>query len=239
MTVKKYILGIFFFFFLVSFSFGEPSYFGKSGNQITKKEFESTRIKGDKGLSTKGSGTVPNTQYSEQKKTSDTQNFNNEEYHFSFTFPASWHVQPPTTPNSKAKVASSSTPYAECAVGFKRVPMLDNMSQAELDLSLAQSPPSRDEYEAALKQGANNVSVIALNSAFFGSRAAHMIRARYSIMNASVNQFCSVRMAKGFSPGQSWTFTCGGHGKTPDEAEKAYEYWQSAINNIFFSFRFH
>jgi len=188
MTARKYILGILFFFFLVSFSFGEQSYFDKSGNLITKEEFENIRIKGDKCLSNKTSGAVPKTQYSEQKKTSDTQNFTNEEYHFSFTFPASWHVQPPTTPNSKAKVASSSAPYAECAVTFKRVPMLDNMSQAELDLSLAQSPPSRDEYEAAIKQGANNVSVIALNSAFFGSRAAHMIRVRYSIMG--VNQRC-------------------------------------------------
>ena len=170
----------------------------------------------------------------------DTHVYSNKEYRFNFKFPASWHIQSPTTPNTKAKVASSSAEIcAECAVVFKRVPMLDNLSQAELDLSLGQSPPDREEYQASLNQGFSNVSVLAVSQGLLGSRVAHMVRARYSVGNGPAKQFMSVRMAKGFSPGQSWVLTCGGQGKSPDEAERAYEYWQSAINNIFFSFRFH
>jgi hypothetical protein len=167
-----------------------------------------------------------------------TQTYSDTEYHFSFKFPASWRLLERTTPNTKAKIASSpSTLAAECAVTVKAVPQLNGRSQDELDQLLLQSPPDKQQYQVSLMQGFGDVSVIAVSQGRLGSRIAHMVRSRYSIGNESTKEFVSVRMAKAFSPGTSWVLTCGGKGKTPAEAEKAFEYWQAAINNVFATFR--
>lgn len=168
-----------------------------------------------------------------------TKVYSNREYRFSFKYPAAWSTQAPTTPNTKAKVVSPSTALtAECAVTVKRVSQLDATNQADLDQLLLNSPPDKEQYQATLMQGFSNVSVVAVSQGRLGSRIAHMIRARYSVRNESAKDFVSVRMAKAFSPGLSWGLTCGGQGESSDEAERAYEYWQSAINNTFISFRF-
>ena len=165
--------------------------------------------------------------------------YSNKEYRFSFKFPASWHAQAPTTPNTKAKVVSPSSAFtAECAVTVKTMSQLSEMSQAKLDQLLLQTPPDREQYQATLMQGFSDVSVIAVSQGRLGLRIAHMVRARYSLRSESAKEFVSVRMAKTFSPGVSWGLTCGGQGKTPAEAEKAFQYWQSAINNVFFTFNF-
>ena len=176
--------------------------------------------------------------FAEEEK-NDTLSYYNNEYHFSFKYPISWHEQPPATPSSVAKVVSpSDKPCAECAVTFKKISMLDNYSQEDLNTSLLQSPPTKEEYRAALSQGFSEVSVIDVSQGFLGSKVAHLIRAKYSITSGSAKQFITIRTAKGFSPGYSWTFTCGGKGDSAAEAENAYEYWQWAINKIFFSFNF-
>lgn len=168
----------------------------------------------------------------------DHQVYSNKEYRFSFKFPASWNTQAPTTPNTKAKVVSPSLAFtAECAVTVKTVSQLSERSQAELDQLLLQTPPDKEQYLATLMQGFSDVSVIAVSQGHLGSRIAHLVRARYSVRSESAREFVSVRMAKAFSPGASWGLTCGGLGKTPAEAEKAFEYWQAAINNVFTTFR--
>jgi hypothetical protein len=168
----------------------------------------------------------------------DHQLYFNKEYSFGFKFPASWNIQAPTTPNTKAKVVSTSLIFAaECAVTVKSMSQLGERSQTELDQLLLESPPDKDQYFATLIQGFSDVSVIAVSQGRLGSRIAHMVRARYSVRSESAKEFVSVRMAKAFSPGASWGLTCGGRGKTPAEAEKAFEYWQAAINNVFTTFR--
>lgn len=169
----------------------------------------------------------------------NTKVYSDKEYRFSFKYPAAWVVQAPTTPNTKAKVVSpSSALTAECAVTVKRMSQLDALNQADLDQALLQSPPDREQYQTTLMQGFSDVSVIAVSQGRLGSRIAHMVRARYSVRDASEKNYLSVRMAKAFSPGLSWGLICGGQGTSPDEAERAYEYWQSEINNTFISFRF-
>ena len=169
----------------------------------------------------------------------DTQLYSNNEFHFSFKYPVSWHEQPPATPSSVAKVVSpSDNPCAECAITFKKMSMLDNFSQEDLNALLLQSPPTKEEYRAALSQGFSEVTVIDVSQGFLGSRVAHLIRAKYSITSGSAKQYISIRTAKGFSPGYSWTFNCGGKGNSAAEAESAYEYWQWAIDKMFFSFNF-
>lgn len=168
-----------------------------------------------------------------------TQLYSNNEYRFSFMYPGSWHLQAPITPHSIAKIVSpSSAMSAECAIIVKKVPQLDGQTQDNLDKMLLQSPPDKEQYKATLLQGFSDVSVIAVRQGRLGSRIAHMVRAKYSVSNESSKEFVSVRMAKAFSPGMSWGLTCGGQGKSADEAEKAYEYWQADINNIFQTFRF-
>jgi hypothetical protein len=169
----------------------------------------------------------------------DSHLYSNKEYRFSFKFPTSWHTEAPTTPNTKGKVVSPSSMFrAGCAVTVKAMLQLSEINQAELDQMLLQTPPDKKQYQATLMQGFGDVSVIAVSQGRLGSRIAHMVRSRYSVSKESAKEFVSVRMAKAFSPGMSWVLTCGGRGKTPAEAEKAFEYWQAAINNVFITFRF-
>jgi hypothetical protein len=92
MIDKKFLFGILFSFFLISFSFGETSYFDKSGNQITKEEYESISKKSDKGISDKTSEVSPRAQntISVQQKSSQNQN-----------------IQPPSLPANKAEYKPS------------------------------------------------------------------------------------------------------------------------------------
>lgn len=147
----------------------------------------------------------------------DTQVYLNEEYDFSFEYPSSWQEQAPTTPNSKVVfVSPPESPHVECSVVIKKIPMLDNLTQKELNISIGQSPPDQEQYKAAFKQGFNNVSIYGVSQGFLGNRVSQMIRAGYTMGN----QFFSVRMAKSFSPGLSWGLTCGGEGESFNEAEK-------------------
>lgn len=168
----------------------------------------------------------------------DYQVYADKEGRFSFQYPASWTVQPPASPNSKAKVASPLTPYfAECALIIKSIGQVSGYSQAELDRMLLQSPPNKAQYQSMLMQSFSDVSVTAVSQGRLGARIAHLVRARYSMTNQPDKAFVSIRMAKAFSPGMSWGLTCGGQGRTPAEAGKAFEYWQAAINHVFTTFR--
>lgn len=169
----------------------------------------------------------------------ETQVFSNRDYRFTFTFPASWRSQAATSPNTRAKISSSSSaPNAGCSVTAGKMSQLDGMSQGDLDQLLLQSPPERAQYQASFSQAFSNVSLPVVSQGRLGGRVAHLIRVRYSASGQSGTEYLSLRMAKTFSPGLSWVLTCAGTGKTPDAAERAFQYWQSAINNVFITFRF-
>ena len=166
------------------------------------------------------------------------QTVTNKEFGFTFRYPNSWVVQPAGTPNSRAKVVSpKGSPHAECAVIVQRYPQLSSLKQGDIDQLFAKSP-SASEVNQALSQGYGDVTVLAVSVGALQSRPAHMTRARYSVGTESGKMFSSGRMVSTATPGLTWTITCGAVGRSPDEAEKNYQHWQTAINNIIYSFRF-
>ncbi len=166
------------------------------------------------------------------------QTVTNKEFGFTFQYPNSWVIQPAGTPNSRAKVVSPrGSPHAECAVIVQRYPQLSSLKQGDIDQLFAKSP-SASEVKQALSQGYGDVTVLAVSVGSLQSRPAHMTRARYSVGTESGKMFSSGRMVSTATPGLTWTITCGAVGRSPDEAEKGYQHWQTAINSIIFSFRF-
>ena len=166
------------------------------------------------------------------------QTVTNEEFGFTLQYPTSWTVQPAGTPNSRAKVVSPrGSPHAECAVIVQRYPQLSSLKQGDIDQLFAKNP-SASEVKQALSHGYGDVTVLAVSVGALQSRPAHMTRARYSVGTESGKMFFSGRMVSTATPGLTWTITCGAVGRSPDEAEKGYQHWQTAINNIIFSFRF-
>ena len=164
--------------------------------------------------------------------------FTNQEFGFTFQYPVAWTVQPPGTPNSRAKVVSpKGSPYAECAVIVQRYPQLSSLKQVDIDQVFAKRPPA-SEVKEGLRQGFNDVAVLAVSVGALHSRPAHLARVRYSVGTQSGKMFSSGRIVSTATPGLTWTVGCGGRGRSFDDAEKGYQYWQAAINNIIFSFRF-
>lgn len=168
----------------------------------------------------------------------DLQTFINQEFGFSFQYPDSWVVQPPASPNSRAKVVSpKSSPHAECAVIVQRYPQLATLKQGEIDQVFAQRP-SQSEFTEALSQSHSDVTILEVSVGALHSRPAHLARLRYSLGTESGKMFASGRVVSTATPGLTWTITCGAQGRSFDEAEKGYQHWQALINNIILSFEF-
>lgn len=162
----------------------------------------------------------------------------NQEFGFSFQYPAQWVVSPPCTPNSRAKVVSPvNTPHAECAVIVQRYPQATDVSQRNID-QLFSEAPSSSEFRSALSQSHNDVEIVAVSIGTLHSRPAHLARVRYSVGTRSASAFVSGRMVMTATPGLTWTLSCGGQGNTLADAERSFQYWQLEINRIVSSFRF-
>jgi hypothetical protein len=168
----------------------------------------------------------------------DLRTFTNQEFGFTFRYPASWTVQRPGTPNSRAKVISpKDSPQAECAVIVKRYPQLSSLKQGEIDQVFSQRP-SLSELKEGLSQGHSDVTILAVSVGALESRPAQLARVQYSVGTETGKTFISSRMVSTATPGLTWTITCGAQGRSFAEAEKSYEHWQAVINNIILSFRF-
>ena len=168
----------------------------------------------------------------------DLLTFTNPEFGFTFQYPASWAVHSPGSPNSRAKVVSpKDRSHAECAVIVQRYPQLSSLPQGEIDQVFAQRP-SPSEFKEALSQSHSDVTVLAVSVGALHSRPAHFARVRYSLGTEAGKMFASGRVLSTATPGLTWTVTCGAQGRSFDEAEKNYQYWQAVINNIVVSFQF-
>lgn len=168
----------------------------------------------------------------------DLRTFSSREFRFAFKYPESWSVQPPGSPNSRAKVATpKDAPHAECAVIVQRYPQLSSLRQAQIDQIFSQKP-SPSEIQQSLSQGFSDVAVLATSVGALDFLPAHLARVRYRVETEAGKVFVSARVVSTATPGLTWTVVCGGQGRSFDEAEKSYEHWQAAINNVLFSFRF-
>jgi hypothetical protein len=168
----------------------------------------------------------------------DLRTFTNSEFQFSFQYPPSWQVRPPGSPHSRGKVVSpNGSPSAECAVIVKRFPQLSSLSQMEIDQVFAQQP-TPSEFREALSQGFNDVTVMTVSIGALHTRPAQLARVQYSVGTEFGKVYVSGRMVMTATPGLSWAVTCGGQGRTFEEAARNYLHWQAAINSIVFSFQF-
>jgi hypothetical protein len=142
----------------------------------------------------------------------------------------SWVQVPPTTGNSRVKfVSPDGTPRAECAVIVQEYPQLSELTQAELDLR-TRAAYNDKEIQQNLSKRYNNVVVDSSSTAAVSGYAANWINTRFSV-GAPSGEVWSRGFNIGFAttPGVIWTISCGGLGRSLEEANKAFSYWQSAM----------
>lgn len=164
--------------------------------------------------------------------------FTNDEFGFTFQYPATWRISPPASSNSRAKVVSpAGTPHAECAVIVQRYPQLDSASQEDID-GVFSEPPLAAEISNSLSQSFNDVRVVALSVGALGARPAQSSRVRYSAGAPANRNYVSGRVVSTATPGLTWTVTCGGQSASPAEAERSYQFWQLEISLLVSSFKF-
>ena len=149
---------------------------------------------------------------------------------FSVVPPHSWIQQPTTTGSSRVKFsAPAGTPTAECAVIVKEFPSLKNQPQSVLDRQMTE-PTSATELAAQMSARFNNVRILRTGLASVSGYPAQLVNARYSVGTPAGEVWSRVfTTTSATTPGLVWTITCGALGKTAEEAEKGYSYWQSEI----------
>lgn len=146
---------------------------------------------------------------------------------FSAMAPAGWSRQPPATGSSRLKYASpSGTPYAECAVIVKSIPALRGRAQSEMNAAMLEMPEPKDIAQA-LAGSFSNVRVISASNSMLSGVPAQTYNVQYSVgTSAGVQWVRGVTTTTMTVPDVSWTLTCGGQGRTLDDAQKAFSYWQ-------------
>lgn len=149
---------------------------------------------------------------------------------FSATGPAGWSRQPPATGNSRLKYASpSGTPYAECAVIVKTLPALRGHSQSEMDAAMLDTPDP-NVIARGLAGSFSNVRIISAGNTAVSGVPAQIYNVQYSVGTpAGVQWVRGVTTTAMTVPDVRWTLTCGGQGRTLDEAQKAFDYWQLEV----------
>ena len=152
---------------------------------------------------------------------------------FSVVPPKSWVQQPPSTGNSRVKFsAPSGTPPAECTVIVQEFPALRGKSQQEFDIGMAQ-PADPNEVATQLSARYNNVQIVSTGAANVSGHPAQLVNVQYSVGTPAGEQW-----ARGFTvtavttPGVVWTVTCGALGRTAQDAQRGYSFWQLELVNF-------
>lgn len=149
---------------------------------------------------------------------------------FSITPPPKWSRHAPSTGNSRVKfVSPRGTPSAECAVIVKEFPSLKGQSQSSLDM-LNTQPIDSEMISKQMSAQFNNVHVYATSIASISGHPAQLINVEYSTGTPSGQVWSrGIHVTTVTVPGIVWTISCGGLGKSAQEAEESYMYWQSEI----------
>jgi hypothetical protein len=145
---------------------------------------------------------------------------------FSATAPMTWVRMPPATGSSQLKfVSPSGTPHAECAVIVKLSKSLQDVSQADINDLLLESPDS-DSVAQGLSVNFNDVRVLAVGNGAISGFPAQIHNVHYSVgLPAGKRWIRGVFYTTITYPGWIWSISCGGQGETLAEAQKAYDYW--------------
>lgn len=147
---------------------------------------------------------------------------------FTVVPPNSWIQKSTTTGNSRIKfVSPTGTPFAECAVIVQEQSNLAGATQQELNQRMLESPFDVDLMAAQLSSvGFKNVRVFSPGFATISSYPGKT----YNFIASSGSQwFRNITSSAATTPGLMWTITCGTSGRSAEEAEKSYSYWQIEI----------
>ena len=149
---------------------------------------------------------------------------------FSVVAPATWVQQPTTTGNSRVKFSSpSGTPRAECAVIVIDSPALRGFSQEYFN-AIALDLPAASDLAYQLTSRYNNVGVWGVGFATISGFPAQSYNVRYSVGSPIGEIWGTSRHVTAMTaPGFAWVVSCGGLGKTPQEADIAFSHWQIEI----------
>jgi len=146
---------------------------------------------------------------------------------FSVVAPASWIQQPPSTGNSRIKfISPSGTPSAECAVIVQEYPILKDIPQSTFDKGMTEGL-TISEMTEQLSAIANNVKVFSVATANISGHPAQLANCQYSMGTPSGEVWVrGVYVTTTTTPGLIWIISCGATGRSPEEAQKGYSYWQ-------------
>jgi hypothetical protein len=164
-----------------------------------------------------------------------TARYNNDQFGFSFQYPASWIFAHTPLRDMRVKVvAPGSSPAAECAVIVKEYPNAVKAKQSEID-QIFLEPPTVEELQEVLGQEGEQLKVIKASTGMLDKRPTHVARYR---LHLGLSEDLSGQVAMTATPGLTWSVTCSGRGVNPEQAEKNYQAWQQAMQALLASFRF-
>ncbi len=149
---------------------------------------------------------------------------------FTVVAPTSWVQQPTSTGNSRIKFSAPiGTPAAECAVIVQVYPGLKGEPQSTFDQQMAEKP-NPSEMTSQLSSRYNNVKVFSTGVASISGFPAQLVNAQYSVGTPSGELWTrGIAITTATTPGLMWVISCGAFGKSLDEAQKGFSYWQSEI----------
>lgn len=149
---------------------------------------------------------------------------------FTVVAPNSWVRAPTTTGSSRVKFAApAGTPSAECAVLVKELHGLENQPQSYYDQQML-GPPNPGELASQLSSRYNNVSVFGPAVAFISGYPAQFANTQYSVGTPAGEQWArGISVSTATTPGLVWIVVCGAIGRTAEEAQKGFSYWQAEI----------
>ncbi|MDD2466526.1 MAG: PsbP-related protein [Desulfobulbus sp.] len=164
-----------------------------------------------------------------------TARYSNNQYGFSFQYPASWHFAHTSIRNMRVKiVAPENGPAAECSVMVKEYPKAVKAKQSEID-QIFLEPPTVAELQEVLAQDSEQMKVTKAATGKLDKRPTHVARYRVRL---GFDEYLSGQIAMTATPGRTWSVSCSGRGENQEQAEKNFQIWQQSIQALITSFQF-
>ena len=150
---------------------------------------------------------------------------------FSVATPTSWLLRPVSTGNSRIKFSSpSGTPSAECSVISKEFAGLSGLPQEYFD-SIILKQTSAAERTDQLAARYNNVRVWGVGFTSVSGFPGQSYNVSFSVGTPSGEVWYRAYYVESATvPGLVWTIGCGGSGRTLDEANRSFSFWQNEIS---------
>jgi hypothetical protein len=158
--------------------------------------------------------------------------YNDEEFGFAFSYPASWSEQPGLGRNTRVVItapADRKNPQANCNVVVRRVPSTLNQTQEQLNRGLDGKEFEKNYW---LRDMPQNTRVFDSRKISLGPRAARTAVLDYSATVQGYTGYATQLHLITLSPGVFVHLTCGSLGDTPEEGRAGFTYWKTTFSRI-------